>query len=143
MDTSTVLPHVTAALNVLALALLLIGYVQIRTGRKARHRAVMLSAVGVSAVFLAVYVVYHLTAPIFVFRGPAEVRPFYYALLISHVVLAAVSVPVIAVTLARALAGRFQPHRAIARWTFPLWVYVSASGVLVYALLYHVYNPGA
>jgi putative membrane protein len=100
----------------------------------------MIAAVAVSGLFLACYLVYHATSPIFQFPGPAAHKPWYYALLISHVVLAAAAVPVIAVTLGRAWKERFEAHRRLARWTFPLWVYVAGSGVAVYWLLYHTYR---
>lgn len=135
----TWLPHVTAGLNAVALVLLLCGFALIRSGRRDLHRRFMLAAVGTSGLFLVAYIVYHATAPIFVFRGQGAVRPVYYTLLISHVVLAAAVTPMIAATLWRAVSGRIQPHRGLARWTLPIWLYVSATGVLVYALLYHVY----
>lgn len=139
MNTAALLPHVTAALNAVALALLLCGFALIRSGRRDTHRKVMLAAVAASGLFLLVYLVYHATAPIFVFRGQGPVRPFYYALLISHVVLAAAVTPLIALTLWRALTGRFEVHRGLARWTLPIWLYVSVSGIAVYAMLYHLY----
>lgn len=140
MNAATVLPHLTAGLNALALALLVAGFALIRSGRKDLHRLAMLSAVGVSALFLAVYVVYHFSAPIFVFRGQGVVRPLYYALLISHVVLAAVVTPMVALTLARAVRGQTLAHRGLARLTWPVWVYVSLSGLVVYVMLYHLYR---
>lgn len=139
MTSALVLPHVTATLNALALLLLLAGFVLIRNGRKAAHRAAMLAAVAASGLFLVAYVIYHATAPIFVFRGQGAVRPVYYTLLVSHVVLAATVAPMIAVTLWRALSGRFDAHRGLARWTLPVWLYVSVSGIVVYLLLYHLY----
>lgn len=139
MSTATILPHVTASLNAVALALLLAGFALIRSGRRDTHRKVMLAAVGTSGLFLVFYLVYHFTAPIFVFRGEGAVRPVYYALLISHVVLAALVTPMIAVTLWRALKGRFEVHRGLARWTLPVWLYVSVTGIVVYAMLYHLY----
>ncbi|HSV29356.1 MAG TPA: DUF420 domain-containing protein [Candidatus Omnitrophota bacterium] len=139
MDTASILPHVTAGLNGAALALLLAGFALIRTGRRLWHRRVMLAAVATSGLFLVAYLVYHATAPIFVFRGTGWIRPAYYSLLISHVVLAAAVTPLIGLTLWRALTGRIDGHRGLARWTLPLWLYVSASGITVYALLYHVY----
>lgn len=139
MNSAAVLPHVTAALNTVALVLLLAGFALIRTGRRALHRRVMLAAVATSGLFLLAYVIYHATAPIFVFRGQGAVRPVYYTLLVSHVVLAAAVAPLIALTLWRALSGRFAVHRGLARWTLPLWLYVSVSGIVVYLLLYHLY----
>lgn len=139
MDTAQILPHVTASLNAVALTLLAAGFAMVRKGRRDLHRKLMLGAVAASALFLVAYVIYHLTAPIFVFRGEGWVRPAYYALLISHVVLAALVAPMIAATLWRALTGRFDRHRGLARWTLPVWLYVSATGIVVYLLLYHVY----
>lgn len=135
----TWLPHLTAGLNAVALVLLLCGFALVRSGRRDLHRRFMLAAVGTSGLFLVAYVIYHATAPIFVFRGEGAVRPVYYTLLISHVVLAAAVTPMIAMTLWRAVTGRFEPHRGLARWTLPIWLYVSLTGVVVYALLYHVY----
>lgn len=140
MNTADTLPHVTAALNAVALAFLLTGFFFIRTGRRELHRKAMLAAVGSSGLFLAFYIVYHFTAPIFVFRGTGAVRPIYYALLISHVALAAVVAPMVVLTLWRGLAGVFARHKGLARWTFPLWTYVSVSGIVVYAMLYHLYT---
>lgn len=139
MDTAAVLPHITAGLNATALVLLLTGFVLIRGGRRDLHRKVMLAAVAASGLFLVFYLIYHATAPIFVFRGTGLARPVYYTLLITHVVLAAVVTPMIGVTVWRAVTGRFEPHRGLARWTLPIWLYVSVTGVLVYAFLYHVY----
>lgn len=141
MDTAAVLPHLNAALNTLATLLLLVGRGLIRAGDRDRHRLVMLAALGVSAVFLASYLLYHFTAPIFVFRGTGWVRPVYYGLLIGHVLLAVINVPMIILTVMRALRGDFERHRRLAVWTWAVWVTVSVSGVIVYALLYHLY-PG-
>lgn len=135
-----ILPHVTAGLNATTLVLLLLGFALIKSQHRALHRLVMLAAVAVSALFLIAYVTYHVTAPIFVFRGTGMVRPLYYALLVSHVVLATAVTPMIGVTVWRAVGGRFGPHRGLARWTLPIWLYVSASGIVVYALLYHIYR---
>jgi len=140
--TATILPHVTAGLNGLTTVLLLIAFGFIRAGRRDAHRATMLCAVVVSAIFLACYLVYHFTAPIFVFAGDgALLRGLYYVLLVSHVVLALAIVPMIVFTLRRALAGQTVPHQKLARWTFPVWLYVSLSGLAVYAMLYHLYPP--
>jgi putative membrane protein len=140
MNTATTLPHVTAGLNALSLCFLSAAYVFIRQGRRDLHKRAMLAAVAASVLFLAFYLLYHFTAPIFVFRGAGAVRPVYYALLISHVILAALVTPMIALTLFRALKGRFEAHGKVARWTFPVWVYVSVTGIVVYLMLYHVYT---
>ncbi|MBT4740483.1 MAG: DUF420 domain-containing protein [Rhodospirillaceae bacterium] len=139
MTTAEVLPHINAVLNSISTVLLLIGFVLIKTGRKEAHRKVMISAIMVSAVFLVSYLAYHFTAPIFVFPGTGWAIPAYYTLLISHVVLATVVSPMVVVTAWRAFHGQFDRHKAIARWTWPVWMFVSVSGVAVYAILYHVY----
>lgn len=139
MDAAATLPHVTASLNGVALMAALAGFGFIRTGRRDLHRLAMLGAVGASALFLAFYVIYHFAAPIFQFRGTGWVRPLYYTLLVAHVLLAALVTPMILITLARALKGRFDTHSRLARWTWPVWVFVSASGLVVYAMLYHLF----
>ncbi|GAB6054096.1 hypothetical protein JCM17960_29160 [Magnetospira thiophila] len=139
MTSATFLPHLNAGLNALSTLLLLVGFFMIKTGRQQTHKKVMLGALTVSAIFLVCYLVYHFTAPIFVFKGEGWVRPIYYGMLISHVVLSAVVVPMIAMLVWNALHGRFERHRKWARWTFPTWIYVTTTGVLIYVLLYHVY----
>ncbi len=140
MTAAGTLPHITAFLNAVSLVILVVGFLHVRAGRRESHRKAMLGAVGASALFLGFYIVYHFAAPIFVFRGTGAVRPLYYTLLISHVILAAVALPLVAVTLVRALRGRFDLHPKIARWTWPLWLYVSISGIVVYLMLYHLYT---
>lgn len=140
MSIAGTLPHVTAFFNALSLIFLLVGFVHIRAGRRDAHRKAMLGAATASALFLAFYLVYHFFAPIFEFRGTGVVRPIYYTLLISHVVLAAVCVPPIALTLLYALRGDFERHRPMARRTLPLWLYVSVTGLVVYLMLYHIYS---
>ncbi|MFA7429392.1 MAG: DUF420 domain-containing protein [Rhodospirillaceae bacterium] len=141
MDTASILPHVNAALNAITTVLLVVGLVMARAGRADVHRPVMAAALVTSAIFLVSYVIYHFTAPIFVFRGEGWVRPVYYAMLISHVVLAAVVTPMIAVTAWRGVRGTIDRHRPLARWTMPIWLYVSVTGVIIYAALYHLYAP--
>lgn len=111
----------------------------IRRGRMAAHRAFMLLAVGCSTAFLVSYVLYHLRVGSVHFQGHGWVRPFYFGLLLTHTVLAITILPLVAVTLTRALRERFDPHRRIARWTLPIWLYVSVTGVIVYMMLYHWY----
>lgn len=132
------LPGVNAALNAVAATLLSAGYVLIRTGRVAQHRACMLAAFGVSTLFLASYVVYHLEVGSVPFTREGPIRVVYFAVLISHVVLAALVPPLALVTLFRALRGRFAAHAALARWTLPIWLYVSVTGVAVYWMLYRL-----
>jgi uncharacterized membrane protein YozB (DUF420 family) len=141
MTAANILPHITASLNAVALCFLVAGLVLIRTGRRDLHKRAMLGAVVTSALFLAVYVVYHFAAPIFVFRGTGFIRPVYYVLLISHVILAALVTPMIVLTLVRALRGDFFRHRKIARWTLPIWLYVSVTGIVVYVMLYRINWP--
>jgi uncharacterized membrane protein YozB (DUF420 family) len=130
------LPAVNAALNGTAAALLAVGFVLIRKKKIAAHRAVMLGAFGVSCLFLASYVVYHAQAGSTPYRGQGWIRAVYFAILISHVILAAAIVPLALVTLSRGLKGVYDRHRAIARWTLPVWLYVSVTGVVIYWMLY-------
>ena len=140
MGIVTQLPHINAALNATASVLLVIGRIQIARRRIAAHRLAMLGAVGVSVLFLISYISYHVSAPIFEFRGQGLVRPVYYAFLISHVVLAAVAAPMVLATIWRGLRREDLRHRRWARWTWPVWMYVSASGVLVYFMLYNIHR---
>lgn len=130
-----------ASLNATSAMLLAIGYLFIRRGRILAHKVCMVLAAGVSVVFLVSYVLYHLQVGSVRFTGQGWIRPVYFAILGSHTVLAAVIVPLAAITLTRALRGQFDRHRSIARWTLPLWFYVSVTGVVIYFLLYQVYGP--
>lgn len=132
------LPLVNATLNGIAAVLLTIGYTQIRARRRAVHRAFMVAAFAASALFLVSYTVYHANAGSRPFTGHGPVRVLYFTILISHVVLAAAVLPLALVTLSRALARRFQAHARIARWTLPIWLYVSVTGVIVYLMLYRL-----
>ncbi len=130
------LPALNATLNATSGVLLTIGWVLIRTRRRDAHRICMLAASIVSALFLVSYVIYHAKVGSVPFARHGPVRTIYFSILITHVVLAAAVLPLAIVTLSRGLRARFAQHRAIARWTIPLWLYVSVSGVLVYVLLY-------
>ena len=130
------LPAVNASLNALAGVLLLIGYVLIRSGRREQHRRVMIAAFITSAVFLVCYLVYHAQVGSVRFTRQGFVRYVYFTVLITHVVLAAAVLPLALVTLSKGLNERYRQHRAVARWTLPIWLYVSVTGVLVYVLLY-------
>ncbi|MCP4246527.1 MAG: DUF420 domain-containing protein [bacterium] len=132
------LPTVNALLNATCAALLVSGYAAIRRRRTTLHRRLMLSAFGVSTASLVSYVIYHAQAGSRPYEGPAWTRPAYYTVLITHIVLAAGVVPLVLVTLIRALRGRFDAHRRLARWTLPIWLYVSVTGVVIYAALYLV-----
>lgn len=113
----------------------------IRKRRIQAHRACMLSAFFVSTAFLISYVTYHIRVGNVLFQGQGWIRPVYFSLLISHVTLAIVILPLALITLSRALREQFDRHRRIARWTLPLWLYVSVTGVIVYVMLYHLYAP--
>lgn len=130
------LPALNAALNGTATLLLLAGYLMIRRGQVRKHRACMLGALVVSAAFLISYVVYHAQAGSVHFTTGGWPRALYFAILLTHVPLAALVLPLALVTAARGLRGRFDAHRRIARWTLPIWLYVSVTGVLVYLMLY-------
>lgn len=132
------LPTVNACLNATAALLLLCGFACIKTRRIAAHRAFMTSALAVSIVFLTCYVIYHASAPATRFTGTGALRVVYFAVLISHVVLAVAVVPLALVTFHRGRKGRYERHVALARWTFPIWMYVSVTGVVVYVMLYHL-----
>lgn len=136
-------PAFNALLNLLAAACLVAGWLFIRRRRIARHRAAMLAAFGCSTAFLVSYLVYHYQVGSVGFTGEGWIRPVYFAILISHTILAAAIVPMALVTLVRALREQFDRHRRIARWTLPVWLYVSVSGVVIYWLLYHAYAPAA
>ena len=130
------LPAVNASLNALSGVLLTIGYVLIRNRRIEQHRKYMIAAFVTSSLFLVSYVVYHAQVGSVRFSRQGIVRPIYYTILITHVTLAIAVLPLAILTLTRGLRGRFPQHRRIARWTLPIWLYVSVTGVLVYVLLY-------
>lgn len=133
------LPTLNAALNALAGCLLLLGYWFIRHGRRDAHRAAMIAAFVTSSLFLVSYLIYHANAGSRPFPGTGPIRVVYFAILISHVVLAAAILPLALITLWRALNGRFDAHRRVARYTLPLWLYVSVTGVAIYGMLYLLY----
>ncbi|BDC53019.1 membrane protein [Bryobacterales bacterium F-183] len=132
------LPAVNATLNATATVLLIYGYRLIRAGKREAHKKAMLAAFGVSVLFLLCYLVYHFQVRSVPFEKPGAIRYVYFTILGSHVILA-MFVPVMAaITLWRAYKGQFERHRRIARWTFPIWLYVSITGVLVYLMLYQL-----
>ena len=132
-------PALNAILNGSSAVLITTGYVMIRSKRVQAHRACMLAAVGSSTAFLISYVVYHLRVGSVRFPGHGFARQAYLTMLGSHTILAAAMVPLVIVTLVHAFRGKFSDHKRIARWTLPLWAYVSVTGVLIYILLYQVY----
>ena len=131
------LPTLNAALNGTSAVLLTLGYLFIRRKKVDLHKACMVSAFVTSTLFLVSYLIYHYHAGSKPFPGEGWTRPVYFAILISHVMLATVTLPLAIVTLARGLRGRFEKHRRIARWALPIWLYVSVTGVVVYLMLYH------
>ena len=138
-----IFPQINATLNATTAVLLLIGRRFIARGRVAAHRATMITAFATSTLFLISYLAYHWTLYHYAhsaskhFQGQGWVRPVYFTILISHTVLAVIIVPLVLTTLTFALRKRFDRHRAVARWTYPLWLYVSVTGVIVYFMLYH------
>lgn len=136
------LPALNATLNAASAILLAAGYLLIRRRRVAGHKRCMLSAFSASTVFLVSYLTLRYFAGMTRFTGQGWIRPVYFTILISHTILAAAIVPLALVTLSRGLRGRYDRHVRIARWTLPLWLYVSATGVLVYWILYHLYPQG-
>ena len=130
------LPAVNATLNAISGVLLVTAYALIRARRIEQHRAVMIAAFATSSLFLLCYIVYHAQVGSVPFVRQGFVRPLYFTILITHVTLAAAVPPLAIVTLSRGLKARYPQHRRIARWTFPIWLYVSVTGVLVYVLLY-------
>ena len=135
----TVLPHLNAILNGIAACLLISGFFFIKSGNRFAHRRCMVAALTVSGLFLISYVTLRFYTPIFVFQGEGVIRSFYFILLISHVLLAMAIVPLVLFTVLRAFKERFTAHKKIARWTWPVWMYVSVSGILVYLMLYQLY----
>src|SRR5215467_2524705 len=139
LDLYSILPHLNATLNASSFLLLTSGYYFIRRGRVLAHKRCQLAALTASSLFLISYVVYHLHHGTTRFAGQGIARPIYFTILTTHTILAAVIVPFVIITLRRALRGDFLRHRAIARWTLPMWLYVSVTGVIVYLMLYHLY----
>ncbi len=136
------LPALNAGLNTLSALFLLTGFLCIRRRRIAAHRACMLSALGTSTLFLISYLTYHFQVGTTRFTATGWIRPLYFTILATHTVLAVVIVPLVLLTLRRALRREFPRHARLARWTLPLWFYVSVTGVFIYVLLYRVAPPG-
>jgi len=132
-------PVIDASLNGTSAVLLLVGRGLIKRGRMAAHRAVMITALVSSSLFLTSYLYYHYHVGSVHFQGQGWSRPVYFSILISHTILAATIVPMIIITLSRALRKRYDRHQAIARWTYPLWLYVSVTGVVIYFMLYKLF----
>jgi len=135
--TLSLLPTVNAFLNGLTGILLLVGYYLIRHGNRAIHKRVMLAAFCTSILFLISYLYYHAHVGSIPFKGIGITRSVYFTILITHSILAAVIVPMAIITLSRGLSSKFDKHKRLARWTLPIWLYVSVTGVIVYLMLYH------
>ncbi len=135
------LPALNAFLNGTSAVLLTVGYVFIRLKKVTAHKTCMVTAFGVSSLFLVSYLIYHYHVGSMPFGGSGFIRPVYFTLLISHIVLAACIVPLALMTIYRAWTEQFEKHMRIARWTLPLWLYVSVTGVIVYWMLYHLFGP--
>ena len=136
--TVTDLPALNATLNATCAALLVTGWVLIKRGRIRQHRAVMIAAFITSAVFLVSYLIYHAQVGSVRFTRTGLIRTVYFTILLTHTVLAAAIVPMVLVTFSRGLSGKYDPHRRIAKWTMPIWLYVSITGVIVYVMLYRL-----
>jgi len=134
-----IFPVINATLNGTSAVLLVTAHHQIKSGKIAAHRALMLTAVATSTLFLISYLYYHYHVGSVKFQGHGWARRVYFTILISHTILAAAIVPLVIITLSHALRQRFDRHRAIARWTYPLWLYVSVTGVVIYFMLYHLF----
>src|SRR2546428_10190957 len=134
-----IFPVLNASLNGTSAVLILTGRSLIKRGQIAAHRACMVAAIVSSALFFISYVYYHAHVGSVHFQGQGWSRPAYFSILISHTILAAVTVPMVIITVSRALRERFDRHRAIARWTYPVWLYVSVTGVVIYFMLYHLF----
>jgi putative membrane protein len=139
----TILPSVNAGLNGLSAVLLLLGFRAIRRGDRAAHKRLMLGAVATSVLFLASYLTYHAQVGSVRFTGEGPVRILYFGILLTHTFLAAAVPALASYLLIMAFAGRFDRHKAVARWALPLWLYVSVTGVVIYVMLYHLYPPQA
>jgi putative membrane protein len=136
------LPTINAVLNSLSAGFLVAGFVYIKKKNIGAHKRAMLTAFTLSAIFLVSYIIYHYTAGATAFTGEGWIRPVYFSILASHTILATLVLPPILVLLYFALRGNYTKHARIARWTYPVWLYVSATGVIIYLILYHWYPSG-
>jgi putative membrane protein len=141
MDLIGIIPHLLATLNATAAVLVSAGYLFIRNKSVVAHRTCMVSALAVSTVFMVFYLYYHAKIGNVPFAGQGLIRPLYFTILASHVFLAAMLFPLVLITAGLALRARIDRHRRLARWTLPIWLYVSVTGVIVYALAFHLF-PG-
>ncbi|MCB1861887.1 MAG: DUF420 domain-containing protein [Gammaproteobacteria bacterium] len=141
MDITSYLPPLQATLNAISACLIVAAYVFIRKGDKRTHKICMVSALVVSTLFLVSYLYYHSQVGYMPFSGQGFIRPIYFLILFSHIILAVVILPMIVLTVTFALRDRIALHQRITRWTLPLWLYVSVTGVLIYLFGFHLYPP--
>jgi len=141
LDIIPLLPHLQAALNLTTVCLVGLAYSHIRREERTMHRKYMISALIVSGLFLVSYLTYHSQVGNVKFAGEGGIRPIYFTILATHIILAAAIVPMVAVTVFHALRASFKRHRRWARWTLPTWIYVCISGIIIYLLAFHIYPP--
>lgn len=141
MDLISILPPVQACLNIIAAIFMSVGYYFIRNGNRSAHKVCMISALAVSTMFFILYLYYHSVVGNIPFAGQGMIRPIYFSILITHVILAAAIVPLVITTVRFAIMDKFEKHHKVARWTLPIWLYVSVTGVLIYILAFHIYPP--
>ena len=140
MDIIPYIPHTLAILNTLSAVLVTLGYIKIRKQNKAAHKVFMISALAVSTIFMIFYLYYHAKVGYIPFAGQGDIRYLYFSLLASHVILAAIVFPLVLITAGLAIRNKFSFHKRIARWTLPVWLYVSVSGVAIYVMSFHIYK---
>ena len=140
MEIISYIPHILAVLNTLSATLVSIGYINIRKQNKAVHKACMIAALIVSTIFMIFYLYYHAKVGYIPFKGQGDIRYLYFSLLASHVILAAIIFPMVLITAGLAIRSKFKTHKRIARWTLPMWLYVSVSGVIIYVMSFHIYT---
>lgn len=140
MDFISYIPHILAILNTLSATLVSLGYIQIRRKNKSTHKKLMISALLVSTLFMIFYLYYHSKVGYIPFAGQGDIRYLYFTLLASHVILAAISFPLVLITAGLAMRAKFNLHKRIAHWTLPIWLYVSVSGVTIYVMSFHIYT---
>lgn len=139
MDLIPIIPPFLAILNATAASLIVTGYIFVRKGARSAHRTCMISALVVSTVFMIFYLYYHAKIGNIPFAGSGFIRPIYFSILASHVILAAVLFPMALITAGLAIRGNTSRHRRIARWTLPIWLYVSITGIIIYLMAFHIY----
>jgi uncharacterized membrane protein YozB (DUF420 family) len=139
-DTLALFPTINAFLNGTSAVLLFVGHGFIKRNNMRAHKRFMISALVTSSLFLICYLYYHAHVGSVRFQGQGWYRPLYFTILLTHTVLAAAVVPLVIITLTRALRERYDRHRAVARWTYPIWMYVSVTGVVIYLMLYHIFK---